>query len=197
MLGAMPQPVGQPARLEASPVRGRFLTLANALTLLRLASAPACALCVLESQPARALAFFGLAVATDLADGPLARRRGDASPLGALLDHATDALFVSLGLAALAVVGRVPEPLPLLVLAAFVQYAIDSRALQGRRLRASRLGRWNGIAYYVLLGIPVVRDGLEIGWPADAWVGHFGWVLVATTLVSMTDRALARLMRRS
>ena len=44
-----------------------------------------------------------------------------------------------------------PLVLPGLVAAAFVQYTLDSRALAGQRLRASALGRWNGIAYFVLL----------------------------------------------
>ena len=53
------------------------------------------------------------------------------------------------------------------------------------------LGRWNGIAYFVLLGIPVVRDGLGIGWPGDVLVLALGWALVASTLASMLDRAVA------
>jgi hypothetical protein len=47
------------------------------------------------------------------------------------------------------------------------------------------------VAYFVLLGIPVVRDGLALGWPADALVRALGWLLVATTCVSMLDRLLA------
>jgi phosphatidylglycerophosphate synthase len=188
---------GASTGLDTSPARGRWLTLANALTLLRLASAPLCALSILAGLPAQALAVFTFAVATDLVDGPLARRLGEASSLGALLDHATDALFVSLGLAAVAAVGLVSPLLPALVLLAFAQYTLDSRALQGRRLRTSQLGRWNGIAYYVLLGVPVVRDGLGLGWPADAWVRNAGWVLVAATLVSMAERGRVWLAQRS
>jgi cardiolipin synthase (CMP-forming) len=144
---------------------------------------------------ALALACFALAVATDLADGRVARRFGEASALGGFLDHATDATFVATGIASLAYVGIAPAPLAPLVLAAFAQYALDSRALAGRPLRASALGRWNGIAYFVLLGIPVVRDGLTIGWPADALVRVLGWALVATTCASMTDRLLAHRRR--
>ena len=61
----------------------------------------------------------------------------------------------------------------------------------GRPLRASSLGRWNGIAYYVALGIPVVRDSLGLGWPSAWLVQGFGWVLVVSTLASMSERALA------
>ena len=48
---------------------------------------------------------------------------------------------------------------------AFVQYAVDSRVQESRPLRASSLGRWNGIAYFVLLGVPVLRDAL--GWLSE------------------------------
>jgi phosphatidylglycerophosphate synthase len=125
----------------------------------------------------------------------VARRLGQASPRGALLDHAVDAIFCATGLAALALRGGVPAPLPALVALAFAQYAADSRALAGRTLRASALGRTNGIAYYVMIGVPVVRDALGLGWPGPAFVRAAGWALVATTLVSMADRAWAWLRR--
>jgi phosphatidylglycerophosphate synthase len=169
----------------------RWATLANGLTFARLAMAPACALAILGGESMLAFLLFWIAVATDLADGRVARQRGEASALGALLDHSTDALFVSLGLAALACGGEVPAVLPALVALAFVQYALDSRALSGRVLRSSFLGRWNGILYFVLLGVPVVRDGLALGWPPAAGVLVLGWLLVASTLISMLDRGQA------
>lgn len=159
------------------------------MTALRLAAAPLAALAVHRGESLLALTLFALAVATDLLDGPLARRRGQASPLGGFLDHATDATFVSLGLLACAGRGLVPLLLPIVIALAFLQYTLDSRALSGRALRASALGRWNGIAYFVLLGVPVVRDGIGLVWPADAWIRVLGWTLVATSLLSMALRA--------
>ena len=181
---------------SAPPEPGRWRTWANALTLIRLALAPACALSLYGGSAAEALLYFGLAVATDLADGRVARRRGEVSDLGALLDHATDAFFVSLGLAVLASRGQVPALLPALVLLAFAQYALDSRSSAGQGLRTSSLGRWNGIAYYVLLGTPIVRDALELAWPGHALLLALGWCLVASTLVSMAARARAWLFSR-
>jgi cardiolipin synthase (CMP-forming) len=178
-------------------LRARLATRANALTGIRLALAPVLAWAICGHAPPLALVCFALAVATDLADGRVARRFGEASALGGFLDHATDATFVATGIASLACVGVAPTALAPLVLAAFAQYALDSRALAGRPLRASLLGRWNGIAYFVLLGIPVVRDGLAIGWPPDALVHGFGWALVATTCASMLDRGIALLRARA
>jgi phosphatidylglycerophosphate synthase len=171
--------------------RPRIATHANALTASRLALTPVLAWAIASGLHALALACFALAVASDLADGRVARRRGEASALGGFLDHATDALFVASGIAALASRSLAPALLPVLVLASFAQYALDSRALAGRPLRASALGRTNGIAYFVLVGVPVVRDGLRVGWPSDALLPWLGWTLVATTCASMLDRALA------
>lgn len=184
--GPVDAPSGSPR--EAAP---RWRTRANALTAVRLAAAPACALAIASGAHGAAFALFWLAVATDLVDGRVARRYGEASPLGGLLDHATDATFASLGLLAVALRGEAPLALPALVAAAFVQYVVDSRATRGRALRASALGRWNGIAYFALLGVPVVRDGLGLGWPPAGLVHALGLALVATTLASMLDRALA------
>ena len=74
---------------------------------------------------------------------------------------------------------------------AFTQYALDSRVVTGGSLRASALGRWNGIAYYVMVAIPVLRDALGWSWPGPGLVAFFAWALVAATLTSMLDRLLA------
>lgn len=166
----------------------RWGTTANALTGIRMAAAPALGVAVWCGAEATAAALFALAVASDLADGPLARRRGEVSALGGVLDHASDALLCTCGLAALAARGVLTPLLPVLVALAFLQYVWDSRAARGRALRPSTLGRWNGIAYYVMVGIPVVRDALGLAWPGPALVAALAWALAASTLVSMADR---------
>jgi len=158
------------------------------LSLTRLILGPLLAWLVVRGRPEPAVLVFVIAIATDFADGPLARRSGRASALGALLDHGSDAVFVTLGLGALAVMGLVPALLPPFVALAFLQYSLDSRALQGRVLRPSTLGRWNGIFYYVLVGSPIVRDTLGLAWPSDAFILVVGWMTLLSTLASMVDR---------
>jgi phosphatidylglycerophosphate synthase len=170
-----------------------WLTRANGLSLLRILLAPALVLAVTESAATAAAALFWLAVATDVADGRVARRRGEVTPYGRLFDHAADATFVSASAAALASMGALPVALPPLIAAAFLQYAFDSRSQGFRELRRSRLGHWNGVAYYVVVAVPVMRDALGLAWPGAALVQAFGWLLVATTLVSMGDRLHAAL----
>jgi phosphatidylglycerophosphate synthase len=176
--------------------RSRVVTWANGLTLTRLAAAPALAAALVARATWPAALLFVFAVVSDFADGAVARRRGESSALGGLLDHAADAAFVSFGLAALAHTGAVPAVLAPLVFLAFAQYALDSRALAGSALRPSSLGRWNGISYYVLLGIPVVRDALGLPFPSAGFVRWLGWLLVASTLVSIADRARALFFAR-
>jgi len=172
--------------------RHAWFTWANLLTGARLGAAPACAASIAYADAGLALAFYAVGVVTDLADGPVARLRGEVSRLGGLFDHATDAFFVSLGLLALSARGEIPVALPVLLVVAFVQYAVDSRVQARLPLRASSLGRWNGIAYFVLLGIPVVRDALGWDSPGPGIVRACAWALVVSTLVSMVDRFLAK-----
>lgn len=171
-------------------------TWANLLTLLRLACILPGAWALLAGDWVSAAVLFVIAVVTDFFDGRLARRMGHVSALGGLFDHATDALFVSTMLFVLGVLDLVPLWLAPLVALAFVQYMFDSRALAGHALQASWIGRNNGIAYFVIVGVPVIRNALDLDWPADDWILIGGWVLVATTLVSMIDRAAALLKTR-
>lgn len=166
-------------------------TRANALTLLRLLAAPALVLAILGGQTRAAALLVALAVVTDLADGRVARRFGEATRLGGLLDHAVDATFVTAGSAALAWLGALPAALPPLIALAFVQYAADSNAAGSGALRASFLGRWNGIAYYAAVALPLARDALGFAWPPAQVVYGVGWLLVVSTLVSIADRLRA------
>jgi phosphatidylglycerophosphate synthase len=165
-----------------------MLTSANALTFLRLLLAPALLAAILSGSAAVAVAIFALAVATDISDGRLARRAGTASPAGGLFDHGVDAVFVTLGTAALAASGVLPVALPLFIAAAFTQYAFDSSVLDSGGARPFPLGRWNGIAYYAIVAVPIVRNTLGLSWPSPAAVQMMGWALVVTTVVSMGDR---------
>ncbi|MCH2188034.1 CDP-alcohol phosphatidyltransferase family protein [Myxococcota bacterium] len=176
----------------------QWLTFANGVTSIRLLLAPLLVWAVARHRVALGAILFFLAVVTDMADGRIARRRGEVSVLGGVLDHATDAFFVSMGLAAYAFRGATPSLLPPVIALAFIQYALDSRALSGRPLRTSRIGRSNGLAYYVLLGLLVLRNALQGDASDSIFLYGLGWVLVVTSLVSMVDRGLAwRATRRA
>ena len=129
-----------------------------------------------------------VAIVTDVADGYLARRMNIVSPIGGFADHASDATFVTLLLATHAWFGVITPVLPLLVPITFIQYALDSRILAGKPLRASILGRYNGVFYFVLAGFPIMQHALGL-YPLSAVMLHgFAWILVTTTVISMGER---------
>ena len=81
----------------------------------------------------------------------------------------------------------------MVVILAFTQYALDSDVLKGQPLRASSLGRYNGIAYYVyaafLIGLPLLADTFL----TPGIIYAVGWGLVLSTLLSMLDRLVGLL----
>ncbi|UCF66437.1 MAG: CDP-alcohol phosphatidyltransferase family protein [Acidobacteriota bacterium] len=70
------------------------LTVANQLTLLRLAAVPALALALLTGERLLALGLFVAAAITDRLDGIAARRWGQQTALGRFLDPAADKLMM-------------------------------------------------------------------------------------------------------
>jgi phosphatidylglycerophosphate synthase len=159
------------------------LMIAHALTAVRLVLIAPFA-CWMYADTARA------ADASDFLDGAVARRLGTQSALGRAFDHGTDCAFVTCGLAALAARDGVPWLLPALVALAFAQYVVDSYWLHRQReLRMSELGRWNGILYFVPLGVDIaLRLGVAV--PALTLCA-LAWLLIGSTLISIADRALA------
>ena len=173
--------------------------MANLLTALRLVLAVPFAFLMASDHGVRHAALAALtlvaAIATDLLDGPVARRRGTATAAGRTFDHTADFLFVTTGLAAGAARGAFPWILPAVVTLAFVQYVADSYWIDQRRsLRPSRLGRYNGILYFVPLGGDIlVRAGIGALRPL---VTAIAWALVVTTAASMAERLMASWRRR-
>jgi phosphatidylglycerophosphate synthase len=141
--------------------------------------------------------FVALAIATDYYDGKVARARGTASAAGQLFDHSTDFLFVTGGLAGASTVGAVPLVLPLLIVVAFAQYVLDSYFLyRQKKLRMSRLGRWNGILYFaplVVLAVARIPVLSAVEGLLDPLALGMAWLLVLSTVVSIVDRAVAPL----
>lgn len=173
------------------------LTIPNALSASRLLLALWVAWCLIEGHLLLAWLLFLTAVLTDLMDGYLARHWRQTSPFGGLLDHSSDAIFITTILAILSHQQYISWLLPPLVLASFVQYVLDSKVLQGYPLRGSQLGRYNGIAYFILAGFPIGQEALNFRPIPYLWIEWFAWILIASTLISMANRLVAFLRLRS
>ena len=180
-----------------------FVNPANALTLARTLLIAPTVWCILKGFWWVAALLFTLAVISDVYDGKLARKYNQVSPVGGLLDHGTDALFVTVGVIALAYLNLVPFLLGILIPTAFIQYMLDSKALAGKSLRTSVLGKSNGVAYFALLGTGIGAhtllelnevSGLTVvplwGFIISPGLEIAAWVLIATTAISMLDRLM-------
>ena len=170
--------------------------MANALTAIRLALAVPIAVALARPgllAPGVVALLLGLAIASDFLDGPVARRTGTASARGMLFDHTTDCLFVTGSLTGAAVAGSITPILPALIPLAFGQYVVDSYVWsRQRQLRASFLGRWNGILYFVpVVLIAAARLPFPVALSALLQLAArvLGYLLVASTVASMLDRA--------
>ena len=173
------------------PMPGNKLTSPNILSASRLLMTPFAAYSVIAASWYWALAILWLAIATDLADGYIARKTHSTSNFGGLLDHGADATLVSGFLFALSHVGLVPVWLPILVLLAFLQYVLDSSALAGQTLKASFLGRSNGILYFVVTGLVIMQQAFEYYLLSNQAIIYLSYCMIISTLISMLDRLLS------
>jgi cardiolipin synthase len=174
----------------------QILSLPNLLSLSRVGLAIIMAWNVYHSNWYISVAILWTAIFTDLLDGYLARKKNLTSAIGGLIDHGSDAFFVTFTIAALTHHEWAPVMLVCIIPAAFIQYMLDSKALAGQLLKASSLGKYNGISYFVFAGFPVMQLALGITLIPFDWFVWIGWGLVVTSAISMVDRTITLLSNK-
>jgi len=129
---------------------GELVTLPNLLTLLRLALTPAVAALAYSpgtSARAWALGLFLLAMATDVADGLLARLPGQQSRLGLYLDPVVDKVVLLTMFFVLADLRMMPLWMALLMMAR--EFVVDglrgAAATQGKVIGANVMGKTKAV----------------------------------------------------
>ena len=166
------------------------LTLANQLTLMRLALVPAFVILVLYGRMGWALAAFVTAGITDGLDGLIARWRNQRTALGAFLDPMADKLllvsaFVVLSLPGIGLVNRIPVWLTVLVIsrdvAIVATVAIVSLTLGPRTFPPSVYGKVATALYIVTIAVVLLFNFLK---QPSVVVDIFVWVSLAITLIS-------------
>ncbi|MDA0760495.1 MAG: CDP-alcohol phosphatidyltransferase family protein [Proteobacteria bacterium] len=185
-----------PSRFFEAIIISVLKHLPNALSLSRLGLALWVCWAIFDGSWHLALMGYVLAVITDLIDGPMARYLHTASARGGLVDHGADAVFVISTIGAFSLSQGLPLLLSALIAVAFIHYSFGSGAHQGRPLIASRLGRYNGIAYFALVGIflgTMTLPSLSRGAP---FLDFLYWALVISTALSILDRWLSLRQRR-
>jgi CDP-diacylglycerol---glycerol-3-phosphate 3-phosphatidyltransferase len=156
------------------------VTLPNALTVARaLLVVPVIAL-IATGDPFAALLVFLGAAATDAVDGPLARRRGGTTRLGAALDPLADKILVVGALAALALSGLAPAWAVVLIVAREV-VAIEIRARSPHAVSASADGKAKTVLQVAAVAVLLV----SAAWPSAGLAMAANALLVAATALTV------------
>jgi len=133
-----------------------------------------------------ALAIFLTAAATDLLDGYLARRWGQITTVGTLLDPIADKLLISSALIALVQVHMAPAWIVILVVGReFAVTGLRSIAAGvGYTIQASELGKTKMITQVVAVSFYL----LAMRWPRlKPWATGWMWGVAAFALISAAE----------
>jgi CDP-diacylglycerol--glycerol-3-phosphate 3-phosphatidyltransferase len=171
------------------------MNLPNSLTIARIFFVPLLVAALVEQNVSvrvfgvtvtnewLALAIFLIAAATDLLDGYLARRWGQVTTIGTLLDPIADKLLVSSALISLVQVNAVPAWMVILVVGR--EFAISGlrsiAAAEGYTIRASDLGKTKMVAQVTAISFLLV----SIRHPEIATLAYWMmWVVVLFAMLS-------------
>ena len=162
------------------------MNLPISLTLLRIFIVPLLVVLLLtkgENMDLWAVGVFLAAAVTDLLDGYLARKRGQITTLGILLDPIADKLLTSAAFISLVELGLVPAWMVVIIVGR--EFAVSGlRAIasaKGFAIEASELGKTKMVCQVVAITVIV----LERRYPAMHPLGELlVWVVVVFALAS-------------
>jgi cardiolipin synthase (CMP-forming) len=171
---------------EAGPVSTRIWTIPNVLTMLRLALVPVFLGFIVVGDYVAALIVLIVASLTDALDGFLARRLGQVTRLGQLLDPAADRLYIFAALVGLAANELVPWWIVLVIVARDVLLLVLGIVLANHGYGPLPVHQLGKVATFALFfGLPVIMLGLAfpavepvsepIGWAITMWGAFLYW----------------------
>jgi cardiolipin synthase len=169
---------------ERAPASSAILTVPNLLSFARIAAIPV--LVWLTASPATrlaAVALFAALAATDWIDGLIARRTGQESDLGRILDPVADRLAIAAGLIAFAAVGLIPFWAALLILLRDLAVLLGGAALlwgRGVRVDVRPIGK---IATFSLMAAIAWIAWGNVGGPLGEVLLVGGWLAYAVGIV--------------
>ena len=155
----------------------RVLTVPNALSAIRILLIPAFVVLILEPD-SRLAGFLLLAavVSTDWVDGYIARRTGQVTELGKLLDPLADRLAMAAALIVFVVTDLLPLWAALVILvrdALVLGVAVWLAVTGGPRIDVRPIGKY--ATFTLMWGLPLIAWG-NAGLPADDLATVLGWV---------------------
>ncbi len=159
----------------------------NTLTIIRIFMVPLLVVVLLTEFPGKefwGLGIFLLAALTDLMDGIIARRTGEITVTGALLDPIADKLLMSAAFISLVELGLAPSWIVTVIVGR--EFAVTGLRLialeRGRPIAANAWGKANTGSQVVAVSLLIL--GRQLG----RWVilGHIAlWVALVLALISM------------
>jgi len=175
------------------------MNIPNALTLIRIFFVPLLVAALVQqdlkvhlyrdvviTNDFIALIIFLAAAGTDLLDGYLARRWGQITTVGTLLDPIADKLLISAALISLVQIKVVPGWMVILIVGR--EFAVSGlrsiAAVEGYTIRASELGKTKMIFQVVAISIVMVSERV----PEWTWFGMLAmWGVVVFAIASAVD----------
>jgi CDP-diacylglycerol--glycerol-3-phosphate 3-phosphatidyltransferase len=162
------------------------VNLPNVLTLLRILAVPVIVVALLseiEDGDVIAAIVFALAAASDGLDGYIARRRGQITTFGKLMDPLADKLLVVAALVSLVALDRLQAWIAMVIIAR--ELAVTGlrsvAAERGVVIAASWLGKVKTALQIAAVFALIAYD------PAPLWVDLLLYAAVAMTLISGAD----------
>lgn len=178
---------GRPQAAPEAPTSYRLnINLPNGLTLFRIFLVPFLVVVLLtkfEGREIVGLAIFLIATATDFFDGYLARRRGEITTFGTLLDPIADKLLVSAAFISLVEVGLAPAWMVVVVVGReFAVTGLRSVASgQGIIIAASPWGKAKMASQITAISLLILSERFQ-------WLVLPGkialWIVVAVAIAS-------------
>ena len=159
-----------------SDASSAILTVPNVISLLRILLIPVFVYLILHRPTTLGgIMLFSLVVATDWVDGVIARRTGQVSELGKILDPLADRLTIAAGLAALVIRGAFPLWAAFLILIRDVCILIAGAALlSARRVRLDVRFIGKTATFCLMAAIPWISWG-HLGYPLSSAALVAGW----------------------
>jgi CDP-diacylglycerol--glycerol-3-phosphate 3-phosphatidyltransferase len=172
-----------------------LLNVPNSLTVLRIFLAPVLVLVLLtkfEGKEIWGVSIFLLGAITDALDGYLARKRGEVTSLGILLDPMADKLLTSAAFISLVQLGIVPAWMVFVIVGR--EFAMtDLRSVasrQGISIPASTWGKFKMGSQVTAISLLIVGEKLEeyTGYRHLAFLGQVAlWLVVLLAILSFLD----------
>jgi cardiolipin synthase len=169
---------------DTVPASSAVLTIPNLLSAARIVAIPLfCWLTARTDTRLAGIALFAIVVGTDWLDGYVARRLGQVSELGRILDPVADRLAIAAGILTFTIVGIFPFWAALLVLVRDVAVLLGGATLLwARHLRIDVRGIGKVATFSLMAGITWIAWG-NAGGPLGDVLLAGGWLVFVVGIV--------------